>query len=85
MLLVSEAEASVIRAVYEQRGELSAAIELRRHFPGIVDNAQARKCARIIAGWKPLPLRRFGGRERPPVPDALRPLTRLPGPARRDL
>ena len=25
---------------------------LRRYFPGIADNAQARKCARIIAGWK---------------------------------
>ena len=55
MLLVSEAEASVIRAVYEQRGELSAAVELRRRFPGILDNAQARECARIIAGWRPMP------------------------------
>ena len=24
-------------------------------FPGITDNAQARECARTIAGWKPLP------------------------------
>ena len=30
------------RAVFEQRGELSAAIELRRLFPGVTDNAQAR-------------------------------------------
>ena len=28
-------------------------IELRRHFPGITDNAKARECARTIAGWKP--------------------------------
>jgi hypothetical protein len=28
--------------------------ELRRLFPGITDNAQARECARTIAGWKPL-------------------------------
>ena len=35
MFTVSEAEASAIRAVYEQRGELSAAVELRRRFPGI--------------------------------------------------
>ena len=35
----------------------AAAIELRRLFPGITDNAQARQCARTIAGWKPLPLR----------------------------
>ena len=51
-----------IRAVYQQRGEFSAAVELRRRFPGITDNAQARECARTIAGWKPLaaalPLRR---------------------------
>ena len=31
-------------------------IELRRLFPGITDNAQARECVRTIAGWKPLPL-----------------------------
>jgi hypothetical protein len=31
---------------------LSAAIELRRRFPGIRDNAQARAQARTIAGWK---------------------------------
>ena len=42
---MSEAEAAAIRAVYEQRGELSAAVELRRRFPGIVDNVQARECA----------------------------------------
>ena len=36
-------------------GEFSAAIELRRLFPGITDNAKARECARIIAGWVPLP------------------------------
>jgi hypothetical protein len=40
-----------------QRGEFSAAVELRRRFPGITDNAQARMWARTIAGWKPLPLR----------------------------
>jgi hypothetical protein len=54
MFAISETEAAAIRAVYEQRGELSAAIELRRLFPGITDNAQARECARTIAGWKPL-------------------------------
>jgi hypothetical protein len=55
MFVVSEAEAAAIRAVFDQRGELSAAIELRRLFPGITDTAQARECARTIAGWKPLP------------------------------
>ena len=57
MFVVTEADAAAIRAVYEQRGELSAAIELRRRFPGIADNAQARECARTIASWKPRPLR----------------------------
>jgi hypothetical protein len=60
MFVVSEAEAAAIRAVYEQSGELSAAIELRRLFPGIADNAQARECARTIAGWQPLrPVKRM--------------------------
>src|SRR3954464_4861576 len=55
MFCVSETEAAAIRAAYEQGGELSAAIELRRLFPGITDNAKARECARIIASWTPLP------------------------------
>jgi hypothetical protein len=54
MFVVTEAEAAAIRAAFEQRGELSAAVELRRLFPAITDNLQARECARIIAGWKPL-------------------------------
>jgi hypothetical protein len=57
MFVVTEAEAVAIRAVYQQRGEFAAAVELRRRFPGITDNAQARECARTIAGWGPLPLR----------------------------
>jgi hypothetical protein len=57
MFVVTEAEAAAIRAVYEQSGEFSAAIELRRLFPAITDTAQARACARTIAGWKPLPCR----------------------------
>ena len=57
MFVVTEAEADAIRAVYQQRGEFAAAVELRRLFPGVTDNAQARACARSIAGWKPLPLR----------------------------
>ena len=52
------------RAVFNQEGELSAVIELRRRFPGVTDNAKARACARSIAGWTPLPAQ-------------LRPVTRL--------
>jgi hypothetical protein len=48
-------ETAAICIAYEQRGEFSAAIELRRLFPGIADNAQARECVRTIASWKPLP------------------------------
>ena len=55
MIVVTEAEAAAIRAAFEQRGELSAAVELRRLFPAATDTAQARACARTIAGWKPLP------------------------------
>jgi hypothetical protein len=54
MFVVAEADAAAIRAVYEQRGEFSAALELRRRFPGITDNAEARECARTIAGWTSL-------------------------------
>ena len=56
MFVVTEAEAAAIRATFEQRGELAAAVELRRLFPGITDITQARECARTIAGWKPLPV-----------------------------
>ena len=60
MFVVSEAEAAAIRAVYQQRGEFAAAVELRRLFPGVTNNAQAVECARTIAGWKPLrPLKRL--------------------------
>ena len=55
MFCVSETEAAAIREAYERGGELSAAIELRRLFPGITDNALARTCAQTIAGWVSLP------------------------------
>ena len=55
MFVVTDAEATAIRAAYEQRGEFAAAVELRRLFPGITDNAQATVCARTIAGWKAHP------------------------------
>ena len=76
MFVVTEADAAAIRTAYEQDGELSAAIELRRRFPGITDNEKARQCARSIAGWTPpstpaavvIPLRpRAGRRPRPAV------------------
>jgi hypothetical protein len=54
MFTVTEDEASTIRNAFEQEGELSAGVELRRLFPGITDGARAREMARVIAGWKPM-------------------------------
>jgi hypothetical protein len=55
MFVVSDEDATAIRVAFEQGGEFPAAIELRRRFPGIQDNARARECARTIAGWQPIP------------------------------
>jgi hypothetical protein len=57
MFVVTEVQAAMIRSTYEQRGEFSAAVELRQLFPGI-DNVQARECVRTIAGWRRQPARR---------------------------
>ena len=48
MLAIAEAEASAILTAFQQNGELSAVVELRRLFPGVTDNAQARECVRTI-------------------------------------
>jgi hypothetical protein len=55
MFMVSEEVAAAVRRAYEQDGEFAAAIELRRHFPGIADNENAQRCARVIASWTPQP------------------------------
>ena len=51
MFSVTNAEATAIRDAFHQHGELSAVIELRRLFPGVTDDRQARECVRMIAGW----------------------------------
>ena len=56
MFVVTEADAAAIRAAFDRGGEQSAAVELRRLFPGITSTSQAQECARAIAGWKPLPV-----------------------------
>jgi hypothetical protein len=74
MFMVSKAEAAAIRRSYEEDGEFAAAVELRRYFPGIADNANARLCARTIASWAPvLPVaKRYASKKRrkrsPPLP-----------------
>jgi hypothetical protein len=47
MFAITEAQAAAIRAVFEQRGELSAVVELRRLFPGVSDNPASR----TAVGW----------------------------------
>ena len=54
MFTVNDEDAAAIRAAFERGGEFAAAVELRRRFPLIEDNAQARTHARIIAGWQPV-------------------------------
>ena len=55
MFIVTKADAAAIRAAFYEDGELSAAVELRRRFPGITDPTKVRECARTIAGWNPPP------------------------------
>jgi hypothetical protein len=54
MFVVTEADTVAVRTAFDEGGELSAAVELRRRFPGITDNARARTCARAIVGWQPV-------------------------------
>ncbi len=54
MFCVDEVTAEAIRHAFHEEGELSAVIELRRHFPLITDHARGRECVRIIAGWRPV-------------------------------
>ena len=53
MFCVTESDAAAIRTAFDQGGELSAAVELRRLFPGVSDLVKARAWARTIASWKP--------------------------------
>jgi hypothetical protein len=42
MFAVGDEDAAAIRAAYDQAAESAAARELRRRFPGIIGNADAR-------------------------------------------
>ena len=53
MFSISDKDIAAIQAAFERGGELSATVEVRRLFPGIPDNAEARRIALIIAGWEP--------------------------------
>jgi hypothetical protein len=56
MFVVSKKEAASNRDAFDRGGEFAASVEFRRRFPGISDNEVARRCARIIVGWKPVKL-----------------------------
>jgi hypothetical protein len=45
MFLVNETDAAAIRAIFDEQGELSAAIELRRLFPGVLSIEARAMCA----------------------------------------
>ncbi len=53
MFAVDEAAALAIRQACQDGGELSGVVELRRRFPGIIDNARARLCLQAIMSWAP--------------------------------
>jgi hypothetical protein len=52
MFSILDKDIAAIQAAFECGGELSAAIEVRRIFPGIPDYAEARRIALIVAGWR---------------------------------
>ena len=53
MFTVDEPTAEAIRRAVDHGGELAGVVELRRHFPLLADNAHARRCVQMIAGWQP--------------------------------
>ena len=60
MFVVDEETAAAIRRAWEEGGEPAGVAELRRRFPLVADNEQARRCVRAIVGW---------GAPRRPAPD----------------
>jgi hypothetical protein len=54
MFSIDDATATAIRTAFDDSGELAAVVEFRRHFPLIDDNEHARRCVRMIVGWKPI-------------------------------
>ena len=57
MFALNEDEIAAVQAAWDASGELAAAVELRRLFPGIADLQKARECARTVAGWRrPVPV-----------------------------
>ena len=55
MFLVDKATADAIRHAWNEHGELAAVVELKLHFPGISDDANALRCVHSIVSWERLP------------------------------
>ena len=55
MFAIDDATVLAVRHAFATHGELAAAVELRRHFPGIGDLAWAREVVRMILRWQPIP------------------------------
>jgi hypothetical protein len=72
MFTVDDATAEAIRRAVDESGELAGVIEFRRHFPLIADNEQAKRCVRVIAGWKPPPKPAGAVRHRHPGAELVR-------------
>lgn len=54
--MVNEETAAAIRRVWDEDGELSAVVELRRrHFPRVSDGDTANRCVRTIVDWRQRP------------------------------
>ena len=62
MFVVDEEAAEAIRRAWDEGGELSAVVELRRRFPGVAGGENARRCVRTIVSWaqRPAPDRERG-------------------------
>ena len=50
---MSESEAAAILQAWQDGGEPSAVAELRRFFPLIGGDEDARRCVRAVVGWAP--------------------------------
>jgi hypothetical protein len=60
MFMIDEAEARAIRQAYEEGGASAAVAELRRHFTGLGNDENTRRCMRMIVGPDPAEERSTG-------------------------
>lgn len=65
MFAVDNATAEAIRRACDEGGELAGVVELRRHFPLLANNENARMCVRAIAAWKPITVERRKAKAKP--------------------